>query len=87
MLFIALLGILGAIGWVAFEAVIRGSWGFLFALPVLILPIPVLAAMFSEAWYDRPRRQLESRFCLNCEYDLTGNVSGRCPECGTKILR
>ena len=23
--------------------------------------------------------------CQNCEYDLTGNVSGVCPECGTKL--
>lgn len=23
--------------------------------------------------------------CLKCGYDLTGNISGRCPECGTMI--
>ena len=23
--------------------------------------------------------------CAKCEYDLTGNVSGVCPECGTPI--
>jgi len=23
--------------------------------------------------------------CRNCDYDLTGNVTGRCPECGTPI--
>lgn len=23
--------------------------------------------------------------CLNCEYDLTGNTSGRCPECGEHL--
>jgi predicted RNA-binding Zn-ribbon protein involved in translation (DUF1610 family) len=23
--------------------------------------------------------------CLRCGYDLTGNVSGVCPECGVKI--
>lgn len=23
--------------------------------------------------------------CAKCRYDLTGNVSGACPECGTKI--
>ena len=25
--------------------------------------------------------------CGNCDYDLTGNVSGRCPECGWRITR
>ena len=28
---------------------------------------------------DRLRRGL----CVNCGYDLTGNASGVCPECGT----
>ena len=26
-------------------------------------------------------------FCQSCGYNLTGNVSGRCPECGTKVKR
>lgn len=25
------------------------------------------------------------RRCRRCEYDLTGNQSGRCPECGERI--
>jgi hypothetical protein len=25
--------------------------------------------------------------CARCGYDLTGNVSGRCPECGTPLRR
>jgi hypothetical protein len=28
----------------------------------------------------------ESRHCPVCEYDLRGNTSGRCPECGTAIV-
>jgi len=36
---------------------------------------------------DRPnalrrRRRLKSGLCGKCGYDLTGNVSGVCPECG-----
>jgi RNA polymerase subunit RPABC4/transcription elongation factor Spt4 len=23
--------------------------------------------------------------CVNCDYNLTGNESGMCPECGTPI--
>ncbi len=25
--------------------------------------------------------------CPHCEYNLTGNTSGRCPECGWKLAR
>lgn len=32
-------------------------------------------------WRDR---RLPGR-CENCGYDLTGNVSGRCPECGAPV--
>ena len=36
------------------------------------------------------RASLRARFattprCTRCAYDLTGNVSGRCPECGTPV--
>ena len=29
------------------------------------------------------RHRLRSGCCITCGYNLTGNVSGRCPECGT----
>ncbi len=29
-------------------------------------------------------RQYREGACQECGYDLTGNVSGRCPECGTQ---
>lgn len=31
------------------------------------------------------RRVYRSGLCQECGYDLTGNVSGVCPECGTAI--
>lgn len=36
----------------------------------------------TRAWRRRVRRGV----CLRCGYDLTGNISGVCPECGTRVL-
>jgi hypothetical protein len=48
-------------------------------LPLLI----VLAAATAFLWYrDRP---MPPGHCTRCGYDLTGNVSGICPECGVPI--
>lgn len=33
------------------------------------------------------RAPRDSRYCVSCSYDLTGNTSGRCPECGAEIRR
>jgi hypothetical protein len=48
-----------------------------------------LGAMFSitlmaqaHAWRQTTTRAA----CPWCNYDLTGNLSGRCPECGTKLV-
>jgi len=34
-------------------------------------------------WLDR--RRIPPGHCQNCGYNLTGNVSGTCPECGSRI--
>jgi predicted amidophosphoribosyltransferase len=34
-----------------------------------------------------PNRRLDARICPRCRYDLTGNESGICPECGTPTPR
>ena len=46
---------------------------------LLLLGLPAALLWWSERW---PRD--EGR-CARCGYDLTGNVSGRCPECGGRI--
>jgi hypothetical protein len=35
-------------------------------------------------WW-RDRLPIRAGCCRKCGYDLTGNVSGRCPECGTAV--
>ena len=50
----------------------------------LWMPFLILAAPTGLLWWlDRPPPR---GHCQQCGYDLTGNVSGRCPECGTEIL-
>jgi hypothetical protein len=50
-------------------------WCFLLAL--MAIPTALLW------WLDR--RRIPPGHCQKCSYDLTGNVSGICPECGTPI--
>lgn len=55
----------------------------------LIIPlwIPALLTAVPTAffwWIDRHR--FAAGHCQECGYNLTGNVSGRCPECGKLII-
>jgi hypothetical protein len=63
-------------------------WVDIGALPIwqwvwipLWMPFVALAAVTTFLWY-RDRRHIPLGHCPACGYDLTGNVSGRCPECG-----
>ncbi len=54
----------------------------------LVLPawLPLLLSFIPAgiAWFLRPARHPEGH-CAHCGYDLTGNVSRRCPECGSVV--
>ncbi len=54
---------------------------------VILFAIPIAFYVFRHVFsYFRWKWVLElGPSCLNCDYDLTGNVSGVCPECGTPI--
>jgi hypothetical protein len=45
-----------------------------------------LFAAIPTVWFWRKRKGKRGG-CLNCGYNLTGNVSGVCPECGTPVDR
>lgn len=62
---------------------IRAEYPAALAIPVLGA-YPLLA--LTRAIVRRNRRRKPNE-CMNCSYDLTGNVSGTCPECGTNIKR
>lgn len=50
----------------------------------LWLPLSVAAFLLVRAMRARP---VCEGFCRTCEYNLYGNTSGVCPECGTATMR
>lgn len=50
-----------------------------------VLAIAVWRWMEGKDRYRGPCSETER--CARCGYNLTGNVSGRCPECGTPAER
>lgn len=46
------------------------------------LPLWILAVVFGAATWKLLPRRIEAGHCVGCGYDLTGNTSGRCSECG-----
>ncbi len=49
---------------------------------VVIISIIANALMFVYRRQRRHERRRRTGRCLECGYDLTGVVAGRCPECG-----
>jgi hypothetical protein len=62
------------------HGVFPGGDGYIVPLwmPFILIAVPVGAL-----WY-RDRRPPPGH-CQRCGYDLTGNVSGRCSECGVEV--
>ncbi|OWY70390.1 hypothetical protein B7486_16510 [cyanobacterium TDX16] len=50
------------------------------------LPVAILAAV---SWFTlrKARRRIAEGHCVQCGYDLTGNTSGRCSECGAVTIK
>ena len=51
--------------------------------PILLLTV----ALLIDRHRLRRAQRLDGGHCQSCGYDLTGNVSGVCPECGVRIER
>lgn len=76
--------------WILYERGISrgGPWMALTLvawLPFVVLTLPALLLLLISRWWGYWRWR--PGLCRRCGYDLTGNVSGRCPECGTTIGR
>lgn len=60
----------------------QGSGDYIFLVPLWMTA--VLGFLF-YLYYRRRTSRLRVGRCLKCDYDLTGNISGICPECGNTI--
>lgn len=60
-----------------------GHW-WEFNLPLWAVLLVVSGPLLRTV-YQRWRHRMPPGTCTKCGYDLTGNVSGRCPECGAPI--
>ena len=54
-------------------------------LVVALILVPVGLMFVANLRQNRQHRRLTRGLCVRCGYDLTGNVSGVCPECGRCI--
>ena len=66
------------------EQLSQSGPGYWFISIPLWLPLVALLLLTLWLWH-RGRRRPRPGHCRRCDYDLTGNVSGVCPECGTPI--
>lgn len=75
--------------WIAGKEYFEGGFSWIVLSPIVI--VPVLIANLHRVFRSPKAKDFERNFALNsrhcgrCEYDLTGNVSGMCPECGWVI--
>lgn len=69
-----------AVVWVA---VLRFEWPSWLTVVLYLVPFVAAGIAFVISRRRSERDEGVARgCCARCAYDLTGNVSGRCPECG-----
>lgn len=74
--------------WVAFEPLYRPSRHFEdYIFPVLIAATLIGIGLFCGRKLGKGVAvgMVQRGYCKTCSYNLTGNTSGVCPECGTPI--
>ena len=61
--------------------------GDVFVTIVPLWPISAALGFAAVAFWILDQRPSQPGRCHKCGYDLTGNVSGRCPECGWRVKK
>jgi hypothetical protein len=61
------------------------EWEFAFPYWTIAVPLALPSAIRFLIWWRRPKTG-HTGLCVACGYNLTGNVSGICPECGTGVI-
>lgn len=63
-----------------------GGW-YIQTLALCVVGVLLLFGLSVLIWrVTRRRGESERPYCGNCEYDLTGSESNRCPECGKLFI-
>lgn len=61
------------------------AYGGAIIFVLMALPAPLFGFVWGKIYTKRyNKRYLGCRYCSTCQYDLTGNESRVCPECGSK---
>ena len=83
---LVILGILFFVVVVFQQWIKPGPWFLPSAFSIVFGVIAVFIVAFrAHTRLNNVQRDPSARPCSICKYDLRGNMSGRCPECGTRI--
>ena len=72
---------LPSIGYRKYSSFGPSKWSGEAIIPIWMIFLLTIILRAFLLWSSRPR----NHECAKCRYNLTGNVSGICPECGTLI--
>ena len=61
------------------------EWVWVVGSSMFVIGVGVLSRGAAKLRHRLMDRKRDRGICRVCKYDLTGNVSGVCPECGTAI--
>ena len=61
-----------------------GSLGTAFNKAIILLLIGAVASLVALRIRERKKGIIRRGMCRKCGYDLRGNTTGTCPECGMK---